>query len=248
MEVDAIQQRPGNPVAIAADGGPGTGAASRSITVEPARTGVHCSDQGEAAGIGHRLTGARDRNGFVLQWLPQGFEHVPAELRKLVEKENPLMREADFAGSRHAAAADQPRVADGVVRGTERAARHKRLSGGQASGHGMHLRRLHRLLQLEGREDSRQAPREHGLARSRRPGQQQIVPSRGRHHERALGMGLTPDVGQVRRVPGATAQKSDAVHGDRADRVAPGQMADHFRQARRPDHLHRPRHRRLARV
>ena len=56
----------------------------------------------------------------VLERLAQDFERAPAKLRELVEKQHAVVREAHLARARHLAAADQPRVADRVVRSAVR--------------------------------------------------------------------------------------------------------------------------------
>ena len=55
-----------------------------------------------------------------LDRLPQHFEHVPAELRHLVEKQHAVVGQADLARSRLRAAADERDVGDRVVRRPER--------------------------------------------------------------------------------------------------------------------------------
>jgi len=49
----------------------------------------------------------------------------------------------------------------------------------------------------QGRQDRREAPRQHGLARARRPDQQHVVRPGGADLERALGVGLAAHVGEV---------------------------------------------------
>ena len=60
------------------------------------------------------------RTHAFLERLSQDLEHVPAELRHLVEKQHAVVREADLAGARQCAAADQRDVGDrcGAARGT----------------------------------------------------------------------------------------------------------------------------------
>jgi hypothetical protein len=44
----------------------------------------------------------------LLQRLAQPFQDVAAELRQLIQKENPVVRQRHFAGHRHLPATDQP--------------------------------------------------------------------------------------------------------------------------------------------
>lgn len=54
------------------------------------------------------------------------------------------------------------------------------------------------LAVVEGWQDAGQAASQHGLSGTGRATQQQVVPSRGRHHQRIHRVALTDDVGQVR--------------------------------------------------
>ena len=57
------------------------------------------------------------------QRLRQGLQHPPFELRQLIEKQDAVMRQRDFAGRRVGVAAEQSGVAGGMVRRAERALR-----------------------------------------------------------------------------------------------------------------------------
>ena len=70
-------------------------------------------------------------------------------------------------------------------------------AGGQESAHAPHHGHLDRLVQREGRQDACEATGEHGLPRARRPEHDHVVRPCGGDLERALGMGVTPDVGEV---------------------------------------------------
>ena len=63
----------------------------------------------------------------VLQRLAQHFEHVAMELRQLVQEEDAAMRQAHLARQRMRAAAQQPRIRDGVVRRPEGTVEDQRL-------------------------------------------------------------------------------------------------------------------------
>ena len=58
----------------------------------------------------------RDRDRAVFQRLAQHFERAAVELGQFVEKQHAVVRQADFAGRGDRAAADQPGVADRVMR------------------------------------------------------------------------------------------------------------------------------------
>ena len=79
-----------------------------------------CGDQDERCRKRQRHLRARDRHASFFQRLAHDFENVARELRKFVEKQHAVVRHADFAGARDAAAADQAGVRDRVVRMAER--------------------------------------------------------------------------------------------------------------------------------
>jgi hypothetical protein len=51
----------------------------------------------------------------LLNRLTQDLEHVAAELRQFIQKENPVVRQRHLTRHGHLAAADQPRIGDGAV-------------------------------------------------------------------------------------------------------------------------------------
>jgi hypothetical protein len=51
----------------------------------------------------------------LLKRLAQDLQDVAAELRQLIQKEHPMVRQRDLARHRHLSATDQPGVRDGVV-------------------------------------------------------------------------------------------------------------------------------------
>ena len=91
------------------------GALVGEVAVIAARAGVHRGHQHEPGRVGERGRGPRDGDPAVLQGLAQDLEDVLSELRQLVEKEDPVVREAHLAGPRDLAAADQPGIGDRVV-------------------------------------------------------------------------------------------------------------------------------------
>jgi hypothetical protein len=62
----------------------------------------------------------------IVERLAQHFEHVAAELRPRIQAEHAVGRQRPLARQRHLAAADQPRIRDGMVGGATRARRHHR--------------------------------------------------------------------------------------------------------------------------
>ena len=133
----------------------------------------------------------------LLERLAQGLENTLGEFRQLVHEEHAEMGEADLAGMRNAAAADQARVGGGVMGCAERPLGDEPTPGGEKPAHAPHHGHLDRLVQRERRQDAREATGEHGLPRARRPEHDHVVRPRGGDLERALGVGVTPDVGEV---------------------------------------------------
>jgi hypothetical protein len=84
----------------------------------------------------------------------------------------------------------------------ERTNRRDGRARGQESGHAVNSRRLERFIQRHGRENARQAAREHRLACSRRTDHQNVVSAGSSHFQRPLRRGLTPNIGEVRPVRG----------------------------------------------
>ena len=106
----------------------GRGSASRSRgradagakrrAAAPARIGG--ADELEAGGERRAARGAGDDDAALLEGLAQRLEDALGELGQLVQEEHAVMGEADLAGMRHAAAADQARARRrcGGARGT----------------------------------------------------------------------------------------------------------------------------------
>ena len=67
------------------------------VSIVAAGTGVHRGHEHEGAGILDAVLGATDGNGAVLQRLAQHLKDTARELWQLVEKEDTIMGEADFA-------------------------------------------------------------------------------------------------------------------------------------------------------
>ncbi len=108
------------------------------------------------------------------------------------------MRERRLAGTRPRAAAHDRGHRRAVVRRAERRLRDQRPLGRDETGDRVDARHLQRLGRLERRQDRRQAPRQHRLARSRRPGQKEVVASGRCDLERAPRAVVAAHLGEVR--------------------------------------------------
>ena len=87
VDVDAIEQRSGEPLLVTADQCRPTGAFVLRIARIPARTGIHRSDKHEAGREREAALGAADggRSSSSSGWR-RDFEPVLAELRQLIEE------------------------------------------------------------------------------------------------------------------------------------------------------------------
>ena len=113
----------------------------------------------------------------------QRFEDTPVEFGQLVEEEDAVVREGDFAGARRAAAADQCDGRCGVVRAAIDAlgeTLRPELSGQREDGC-----RFERGTAVERWQQAGQACGEHGLAAARRAGHQERVAAGGGDPTRA---------------------------------------------------------------
>ena len=200
VQIDAIEQRtreaPEVPLAL-------TRAAETPVERRTAATArVRGGHELEARGKVADAPCANDGDAAVLERLAQGFEHVLLEFRKLVEEQDAEMRERDLARMRWTAAADETGDGDRVVRRAKGPARQEPTRRRKRAGHAPDRRGFDRFVCGEGREDRRETTREHRLAAAGRADEQHVVRSGRSDLERALGVGLPPNVDEVEVVVG----------------------------------------------
>ena len=173
-------------------------AAARGMAIPAAFAGVHRADQHEAAGEADAGRHAGDRDRPILQGLAQHLQRVHAKLRQLIQKEHPVVGQADLPRPGYAAAAGQTRRRHAVVGRAEGPMRDDRvLPVGQAR-HGVDLRGLDDLLPAHVRQDARQTLGHHGLARARRAYDQDVMAAGRGDLQRALYVLLALHVREVR--------------------------------------------------
>jgi len=143
--------------------------------VAPCWTQVHRRDQLEAGRVHGPALGTRNADDAVLERLAQGFERRADELRQLVQEQDAPVRQAHLARPRVATTPDDRRHRRTVVRRPERRIADERTLGRQQPRDGVDPGYLQRLVRAERGQESRQPPREHRLAGSRRPGEQEVV-------------------------------------------------------------------------
>ena len=139
-QVQPIAERSGESRGVACDLRRRTAAGADRVVEEPAGTRVHRADQHEPRGEDGRSRRPGDADRPFFDGLAKHFEHVTAELGHLVEEEHSVVREADLAGTRVLAAADERHVRDGVMRSTERPLAKQSCARRQETGDGMDRR------------------------------------------------------------------------------------------------------------
>jgi hypothetical protein len=107
------------------------------------------------------------------------------------------VRQRDFAGTGHDAAADQAGIGDGVMRRAKRPLRDQAGRRIEHSGDGVNLGGLESLFKRERRKDGGQALGQHGFARAGRPDHENVVAARRGHFQRALGRLLAAHIAKV---------------------------------------------------
>ena len=103
MQVDAVEQRAGQLVAVALHLFRGAAAAAGGITQVAARAGVHGGNQLEARRKTQLFRGAGNDDFAAFQWLAQHLQHLAVEFGQLIEEQHTLVGEGDFARTRPAA-------------------------------------------------------------------------------------------------------------------------------------------------
>ena len=172
------------------------------MPANPHGQGFIAATSWKRAGKDRRPAHPRDRDPTVLHRLAERLEDITAEFRQLVEEEDALVRQGDFAGRQVRAAADHPGIRHGVVRCPERRSAAQLVDRPLAGGR-RHDRRRQRGRVVERRQQARDRPRQQGLARPGRSDQQQAVAAGERDFQPAPGLrpGRAP-----RRGPGPLAR------------------------------------------
>ena len=115
MDVDSVEERAGNAVAIAFNlSGRATALALR-ISEKSARAGIHRGDENKAGGEGHRARGAADCDFSILQWLAHDLERGAFELWQLIEEQDAVVRKADLPGLGDSAMPEGVSTPEGVA-------------------------------------------------------------------------------------------------------------------------------------
>src|SRR5437667_1829970 len=129
VQIDAVEQRAGHSLAIALHLKRPTTAFAFQIAKIAARAGIHRRNEHELRRKSDTACCARDRNLPVFERLAHYFQRRSLELGQLIKKKDAVVRDAHFTGIRKRAAAEQPNVADGVMRVAEWSDRNERSFG-----------------------------------------------------------------------------------------------------------------------
>ncbi len=135
---------------------------------------------------------------MIFQGLAENFQDMFLEFGQFVQKQNPVVRQADLAGPGKMTAADQARIGYGVVGRAERPSRDHGLIFFQHAGHAEDLGGFDGLVKADGRKDRGDAFGQHGFSGTRRADHDQVVPAGSGHFQGALGQLLSHDFGIIR--------------------------------------------------
>ena len=159
--------------------------------------GVHGGDEHEVGGVVGADGGARDGDLAVFEGLAEGLEDGARVFGELVEEEDAVVGEGDFARGGFGAATDDGDGRGGVVRGAEGAGADDAVA---EAGEGVDLGDLDLFGGSEGREQGEGGAGEEGLAGAGWAGDEEVVVAGDSDDEGALGGGLAADLGEGKGV------------------------------------------------
>ena len=163
MQIDPVEYRSGNPAPVFHYGAWRADARPHRVAQIAARARVHGTDEHEPCRVGEGDRGPRYCNAPVFERLAQKVENVSPELREFVEKEDPVVGEADLPGLGHVAAADKACVGYAVMRRTELALNDERVVV-EHSCYAEYLGCLQRFVEAQRRKDPGEALGQHRFA------------------------------------------------------------------------------------
>ena len=203
VQIDTVEQWPRYAAEVLGHHAGPTYTGLLGVIVVATGAGVHRGEQHKRRRILYAELGPRDRHTSLFERLTQHLEHGAFELRQLIQKEHPMVGQGYFARLRMIATPHQRDIRNGMVGRTKRTMCDQAPGGGleHAPGYRVDLGGLECLVQGERRQDGRDAPREHRLARSRRPDQDGVVPASCGYLEGTFHGLLPTHVGKV-GVPG----------------------------------------------
>ena len=229
LQVDAVEQRPGDARAVARNLVRRAAAAAVGVAEITAGAGIHRRDQLEARREIRLARGARDGDAPGLERLAQHLEHAALELRQLVQEQHAVVRERNLARPRIAAAAHQRHAGGGVMRRAERAPLPARTSKPAAADR-LDRRGLERLLLASSAAGCRASAARAWSCRCRAGRSAAGCGRRPRRFRARAWLRLAFHVAQI-RVRYSPARLQRAARS--ASALAPGQMRADFEQGAR---------------
>ena len=199
MEVDPVQQGAGDLLHIPLPVPLGAGAPPVRVPPPAAAAGVHGADELEPGGEAQGAPGPGDGDLPVLQGLAENLQGVPAELRQLVQEEDPVVGQGDFPGPHGGPAAGEGGGGDGVMGAAEGTAGQQGVRRVRQPRHGPHAGGRQGLLPAHVRQDGGQAFCQHGFPRPGRADHQKVVPPGGGDFQGPLHVLLAHHVPEVQK-------------------------------------------------
>jgi hypothetical protein len=147
VQIDAIQQRAGNALAITLHLGRTATAFAFQVAKVATRARIHRGDEHELRGESDAARSAGNGNFSVFEWLAHYFQCRSFEFRQFVEEKDTIVSETHFARVWECPAAEQPNVADGVMRRAKWSRGDEGFFGIEQPGDTVNLCRLNRFLE-----------------------------------------------------------------------------------------------------
>ena len=120
MQINPVQQGPGNFLQITCDPLRRTATLFLIVAMVPTRARVHGRNQLKSGREGHPVISPRDGNIARFQGFTQALQYMALELGQLVQKQHPDMGQCHLAGGQVTATAHHGYAAGTVMRRPER--------------------------------------------------------------------------------------------------------------------------------
>src|SRR5690242_14050129 len=217
VDINAVEKRAGNFGDVALDHGRSAVTFARGIAEIAARAGVHGGSEHEARRKGDGDGGAGNGDGAIFEGLAHDFENVALEFGEFVEKEDAVVAEGDFAGTRDGSAADESGIADGVMRRAKRASADEAAAVFKDSGNAVDTGGFDGFLEGHGRKNGGDALGKHGFAGAGRSDEKDVVAAGAGDFEGALCGLLAVNVAKIDAVLRSFAEGLMRVDFDRGE-------------------------------
>jgi hypothetical protein len=160
VEVDPVEERPGETLLVGANLGGGTSTGTSRIPAVATWAGIHRENEHDTRGKIDAPSRARNCDTPVFDRGSERIKTRPAKFRGLIEEEYTAMCEAHLARHRRVASTDECNFTRCRMRGTKRWRRDEPTTSGGETRDAMDARDLDGFVETEGRQDTGQCPRE----------------------------------------------------------------------------------------